>query len=251
MGCVPLPIPASRVTPDRTVERGVWAVCWGEDVPAPDLPDFDPPMPGADLPETEMPETAPDVVGGQDPTATETGTGTEAQSEADTKEETCEDCPKCAARDMGGAVTRPAPQARREQKRGYDYQHFICPWHSYSPGAAQIEEWNFSGIDFEGLHPAFCHLFEAKHGYDNFLDEHWDGTPPTLKDWARAADIQVFAIFVVQGTAQHGAVSPHYGEVKLTWIFSSMVTRLHVGSLFLASIPTWYHEMEVRPFGGS
>ncbi|WP_227269320.1 Tox-REase-5 domain-containing protein [Roseobacter weihaiensis] len=151
---------------------------------------------------------------------------------------------------MGAAADRPAPQAPPASKRGYDYQHFVCPWHWYTPAAARIEEWNFSGVYFDGLHPADCHLYEAKHGYDGFLETRdWSATGgPELRPWAVQADIQetVFEPMLRQGRNQHRAVLPHFGEVQLTWVFSHIDTRLYVGRLFLDGIDGWYHDMEVR-----
>ncbi len=50
---------------------------------------------------------------------------------------------------------------------------------------------------------------------------------------------------------QHMLVSQHYGKVELTWVFSNMTTRLYVGALLLQRVTGWYHDMQVRPFGGS
>ncbi|MFT6606207.1 MAG: hypothetical protein ACJA2X_001410 [Halocynthiibacter sp.] len=192
-------------------------------------------------PETQTdPETQPD---GQ--TETETKTKTEDETECDT-------CEQCEPRLVGASVTRPAPQQRAAQKRGYDYQNFVCPWHWYDPASAKIEEWNFSGVDFDGLHPAQCHLYEAKHGYEGFLEtKDWSAKGgPELREWANLAKVydNVFLPMVRQGRRQHSAVVPHFGDVDLTWVFSHMDTRLYVGRLFLDEIKGWYHEMEVRPW---
>ena len=189
-------------------------------------------------PETQTePETAPD---GQ--------TETEGATKLD-DDPHCETCPECAARDMGEPVTRAAPQSRDEQRRGYDYQHFVCPWHWYDPAKAEIQEWNFSGVDFDGLHPTECHLYEAKHGYDGFLEDDWANGVPKLRRWVRnSKNFDTFDRFVKQAQRQHNAVVPHFGEVYLTWVFSHMITQLYVGDLLSEKVEGWYHEMEERPW---
>lgn len=32
-----------------------------------------------------------------------------------------------------------------------------------------IHEWNWQGVDFDGLHPGACDIYEAKHGYEGFF----------------------------------------------------------------------------------
>lgn len=132
--------------------------------------------------------------------------------------------------------------------RAAAYQHFVCPWHFYSPETNQIGEWLFSGVKFDGLHPVECHLYEAKHGYDGFLEQRdWSAQGgPQLKRWARIAEVEVFETMVVQAERQHLVVAPHFGEVHLTWVFSHMITRLYVGRLLLSGVSGWYHSMEVR-----
>ena len=164
----------------------------------------------------------------------------------------CRNCPQCPPRREGRAEDRPAPQSPRSNKVGYDYQHFVCPWHRYSPASARIEEWYFSGVHFDGLNPGACHLYEAKHGYDGFLEQRdWSASGrPRLRAWAREAGVQqnVFDRMRAQAQRQHYAVSPHYGEVLLTWVFSHSITRLYVTQMFLDGIPGWYHTSEVRPW---
>ncbi|WP_319799795.1 Tox-REase-5 domain-containing protein [Roseobacter weihaiensis] len=123
----------------------------------------------------------------------------------------------------------------------------MCPWHWYHPEAAQIEEWVFSVVDFDGLHPAACHLYEAKHGYERFLEDDWGGGAPKLRRWIQnSKGFDAFDRIVTQGRNQHTAVAPHFGEVELTWVFSHMITRLYVGDLLLREVEGWYHEMEAR-----
>lgn len=192
-------------------------------------------------PETQTePETTPDR-------QTETEGATDLEDDP-----SCRNCPEYAARDMGAAADRPAPQTPPTSKRGYDYQHFVCPWYWYTPATARIEEGNFSGVYFDGLHPADCHLYEAKHGYDGFWKQE-TGPPrggPELRPWAVKARIQenVFDRMVEQAGRQHSVVLPHFGEVQLSWVFIHIDTRLYVGRLVLDEVDGWYHEMEVRPW---
>lgn len=234
----PAPIPAPNPVP---VPRPVPPPPTPRPVPAPPVPH---PAPGTGT------DPIPAPVPRRDAT-----TEDQSAAQADTDQE-CANCENCLPRQQGSAVARPAPQGRAEQKRGYDYQHFVCPWHDYQPSASLIEEWQFSTVDFDGLHPAECLLLETKHGYDGFLKdsyartERWEYGSPQLHDWALRADIQrtVFDPMIRQGRRQHGAVMPHYGDVSLKWVFSHPRTSLYVGAMFLENIPGWYHEMEVRPF---
>lgn len=87
----------------------------------------------------------------------------------------------------------------------------------------------------------------------------WQGTVakvgfgPELADWAVRAGVAqtVFEPMIREARRQHMLVSQHYGKVELTWVFSNMTTRLYVGALLLQRVTGWYHDMQVRPFGGS
>ena len=168
----------------------------------------------------------------------------------------CQKCPQCAARTLGSSVVHTYGNVEAAARRGYAYQHFVCPWHVHIPDSNMIEEWRFNGVDFDGLHPTECHLYEAKHGYDGFLEDSYTPTEqqpygtPQLREWADAAGIyeSVFVPMLRQARRQHLAVSPHFGDVALTWVFSHMITRLYVGALLFEDISGWYHELEVRPF---
>jgi hypothetical protein len=120
-------------------------------------------------------------------------------------------------------------------KRGYAYQHQICPWHAYSPSTNTIEEWSFAGVEFDGLDAAQCHLYEAKHGYDGFLrTEDWSANGrPTLQPWYDRSDIMVFEEMYTEAENQARAVSQHYPNAKLTWVFSSGTTQVFVFEAFL------------------
>lgn len=240
--CVPVAFP-SGITSRGEIIITYGQLCYGQDVPAPDLPDLDLPEIGPDLPAPELPGTGPDLA---NPDAPLTGAQVEADAQADVEQDACtEGCIDCAPRQLGRSVSAPAPQARNEQRRGYDYQHFVCNWHWYSPSTSLIEEWQFGGSDFDGLHPAMCRLFETKHGYDGFLDDDFSaGGRPVPKPWAMGA----FTRMVNQGRAQRGAVLPHWPEATLVWVFSHMITKLYVFEIFLTNGWVPPIEAEVRPF---
>ncbi|WP_294930868.1 Tox-REase-5 domain-containing protein [uncultured Paracoccus sp.] len=130
------------------------------------------------------------------------------------------------------------------------YQHWVCPWHAYDPPGGRIWEWNWFGVSFDGLHPAECHLFETKHGYDGFLKQD-DWSPsgrPELQDWFVRSGSTAFADMIDQADRQHALVAPHYPKVRLTWVFSSMTTKLYLYEIFMRSRWVPIIETEVRPF---
>lgn len=241
--CIPVSIDRVGTTPDGSVVIQGRQICWGSDVPPPPIT-------------VPPPSTLPPTTGQPPATGTDTNarTGAKTEAQAKTQEDTCtENCPKCAARKLGSSFMRHYGAVTGGALTGYLYQHYICPWHQHLPASQSIEEWRFGDVEFDGLHPAECHLYEAKHGFDGFLVQRdWSASGgPELADWAKKAGVQqsVFDRMLNQGRKQHMQVSPYYGEVSLTWVFSHMITRLFVGRLFLTRITGWYHEMEVRPFG--
>ncbi|MFV0384509.1 Tox-REase-5 domain-containing protein, partial [Paracoccus sp. (in: a-proteobacteria)] len=135
-------------------------------------------------------------------------------------------------------------------RRGYDYQHFVCPWHYYVPEANIIGEWSFMGVNFDGLHPVECHLFEAKHGYDGFLQQDdWSAEGrPELRDWVERSGSTIFIDMKEQAYKQAMVVLPLYPDVRLTWVFSSMMTKLYVFQIFLDRRLVPPIDAEVRPF---
>jgi len=210
---------------------------------------------------TRLPQTFAPPRDGETETRTKPETTPDGQTETEgvTKLEDdpqCETCPQCAARDMGPPVIEnihgpdEASRSRATKLNAAAYQHFVCPWHLYVPSANQIGGWQFSGVKFDGLHPTECHLYEAKHGYDGFLEQRdWSAQGgPQLRPWAERAKVTAFDDMVRQGRRQHRAVIPHFGEVYLTWVFSHSITQLYIGRLLLDEVEGWYHETEVRPW---
>ncbi len=106
------------------------------------------------------------------------------------------------------------------------------------------------GVNFDGLHPAECHLYEAKHGYEGFLkQDDWSAEGrPELQDWFARSGSTVFKDMIKQADRQQAVVAPHSPEVRLTWVFSSMMTKLYVYELFLERRFAPTIEAAVRPF---
>ncbi|WCR06369.1 Tox-REase-5 domain-containing protein [Paracoccus fistulariae] len=102
------------------------------------------------------------------------------------------------------------------------------------------------GVDFDGLHMAECHLYEAKHGYDGFLrQDDWSaGGRPEPHLWARGAFDSMFD----QARRQQILVLPNYPDVRLTWVFSNMMTKLYVFQRFIDEAWVPPIDAEVRPF---
>ncbi len=237
----PLPAPPRPAPPRPAPPR-----------PAPPRPDPRPPRDPDPVPPRPVPP--PPVMDRAPDPRPEPDTPPEGDTQGDTNMQTdtdpqCETCAECAPRDMGEPVNRPAPQATQGQRNGYDYQHFVCPWHWYSPDTARIEEWNFGGVDFDGLHPVDCHLYETKSNYDWALQqEDWSsGGRPFLRPWAQ----NVFNGMIAQARRQRNAVLPHYPKVQLTWVFGTSMTKLYVFEQFLNRSFVPPIDAQIRPFAAT
>ena len=202
------------------------------------------------------PVIPPSLEDGSSPEVVEEQTEEGAEEDRTTDDEPeCENCEDCVARRWGSSIASPAPQERYAHKVGYDYQHYICPWHWYAPDQALIEEWQFSGPKFDGIHPEKCQLFEAKHGYDGFLEasytptERWPHGRPILKEWAAKSGVwnNTFEPIIKQAKRQFTAVYPHF-EVDLAWVFSEQITSTYVMMEIYQAGVDWSYDWEVRPF---
>lgn len=198
--------PIPRGTPGTGPDRGP-------------LPPLVPP-PGEDGAEPELDR----------PVGTKEGT---SEPEAATAEPECEDCDDCPPRRDGKTAPRTITNSTPPQVLGWDYQHFICPWHAYVPGSS-IEEWEYAGVEFDGMHPEQCLLLEAKHGYDDFLvTEDWSASGRPRIDPKKSFAEFIFKRFEVQAGNQRSKVDPHYPRARLEWVFSASQTSVYVGELFL------------------
>jgi hypothetical protein len=217
--------------------------------PGPD-PDLDVPFPKPTPPRDPGLRPRPPYVPDTDTAEPETAPDPPPEAERETfpssePKQECETCPACAARDMGGPVTRPYSPNETAHINGYAYQHFVVPWFSHDPVAGTIGEWNFSGVDFDGLHPSECLLIEAKGNHDHLLTQD-DWSPsgrPFRQPWATNA----FARISKQSNSQHAAVVPHWPKVRLKWVFQTIMTKLYVAELFLQEGKVII-ETEHRPF---
>ena len=197
--------------------------------------------PGPDLPEIDLGPDAPPLAEG--------GAQTESDAQDRVRDEPCvAGCPNCAPRDMGHEIPNFYGAVLSGAQLGYAYQHFVCPWHAHNPAANIINEWHFSGIDFDGLHPAECLLFEAKHGYDDFLvQDDWSarGRPKLNPDtpWGRG----ILDRIEDRAEAKWGVCAPHYPEVRLKYVFSHSITRLYFSTRF-RGLGLIHIETEHRPW---
>ncbi len=203
-----------------------------------------PPLTNKDDEAAPAPEAAPE--------ATPEGQ-TEGRTRTDTEgDEECEICPECIARERGRLVpvpyrraTTPGPPPPTQQL-GYAYQHFVVPWFAHDTVAHIIDEWEFGGVRFDGLEFATCHLFEAKFGYDNwFIEDFSDGGRPEPTEFA--AQVLLDGIFD-EAIRQWGAVKGFYPDVRLTWVFSSLVFKIFMTEFFLRTGMVPPIDSEYRPY---
>jgi len=235
----PVPQPRPMPVPPRPMPQP--APTRPRPAPAPP-PQRKPPSPQPRRP-VPPPELGGDTDTGPQPeTQVEPDTGTDGQTETqgETKTEDdphCKTCPQCVARDMGASKAHIYGSVGEAAQRGYAYQHFVCPWHYYIPTSNMIEEWTFSGVDFDGLHPTECLLFEAKHGYDGFLEMNdWTASGrPVLKGWIIASGSDPFKNARDQSRRHNAVVAPHWPDLRIKWVFSQLITLIFLQQYFLDS----------------
>lgn len=200
-----------------------------------------PPVEDRETETSPLPETAPEA-GPETQTERETTTTSEEEPE-------CENCPDCEPLKQGRPFTRHFGSVGAAARRGYDYQHFVCPWHAYSPATNEIDEWRF-GEAFDGFDAAQCHLYEAKHGYDGFLrQDDWSPSGrPDLEPWFERSGSTLFDDMQDEARRQASTVTPHYPTARLTWVFSNVTMKLFVYQGFLDGGLVPSIVAEVRPF---
>lgn len=195
--------------------------------------------PGPDLPEVDLGPDAPPIADG--------GAQTEADAQDRVRDEPCvEGCPNCVAVQNGSYFPRSYSPSNRTQRVGYAYQHFVVPWFAHNPAAGQIQEWQFSGVRFDGLDFGACHLLEAKYGHDNwFIEDFSSGGRPVPREFpGRVLLPKIF----VEAQSHVSIVRPHYPEVRLTWVFSSLVFKIFMTEYFLIREQMPPVETEHRPY---
>lgn len=225
--CLPISIDRIGAAPDGSIIVEGRQVCWGTEVPAPDLPDIDLTPPDADLPETTLPETGPDIVAPGDAL---TGPDVETQSETETEEDVCtEGCEACSAARMGHAawVNYAPDNAEYHEEstwQGYRYQAHVCGL-PHDPVGGRIQEWQFVAYSWDGFEHATCRMLEAKWGYSGLLESFYvtvDGDPrrrtkpkPGFEELARGR----FGRLLFQAGNQKARLS-QFPEVGLLWMFA-------------------------------
>lgn len=240
----PPPIPPALPRPAPTLPKRTQ--------PSPRLPEPSPPEPPSPQPRRPVlpTETDPEAERQTEPEL-ETDHRTESDKATKTEDDQqCETCPDCEPRKAGAHSENNFGNVNAAGKRGYDYQHFVCPWHPYFPEANSIGEWSWAGIDFDGLHPMECQLFEVKLGYDGFLQQK-DWSPdgrPVIREWYRRVGGQAFNIMEAQARRHTRVVLPHYPKVRITWVFSSELTKLYMFQIFLNRRYVPPIDAEVRPY---
>lgn len=89
-----------------------------------------------------------------------------------------------------------------------------------------IQEWNVSGVSFDGLWPMECILVEAKGRYAQFLE----GKPIFLRD-------DIFRK-MVQEAENHKLVVKGFKSTKLSWYFYEQKTKKYFDRLTRDTVPT-------------
>lgn len=90
----------------------------------------------------------------------------------------------------------------------------------------QIQEWNVSGVDFDGLWPMECILVEAKGRYAQFLT----GKPVFMRD-------DIFSKMVAEA-GSHKLVVQDFKSAKLSWYFYEQETKRYFDRLTRNTITT-------------
>ena len=158
----------------------------------------------------------------------------------------CATCPRCAAKDRGTPALNEYGAVYAATARGYAYQAFVCPWHWHDPAGQMIGEWEFEGVRFDGLDWDHCHLYETVHGQEEYLiqDDWGSGGRPIVAEGAESA----FNDIIDLARRQRNVVMQHWPEVQLSWVFSSLMTKLYLYQIFLDR--NWVPPIsaDVRPF---
>jgi len=150
-------------------------------------------------------------------------------------DEECKECDPCKAVAFGKEYVRSYGDIRTARV-GYEYQHHVVNWFFHDPVNRFIMEWELGGVKFDGLDPeegaklairaiarpeydptftSHCYLIEAKYGYDWF---DWD---PVREEWKLSKPDFLMDSTRTEITSQSTAITPHYPNVALVWIFSN------------------------------
>ncbi|KFF50094.1 hypothetical protein GY26_03900 [Gammaproteobacteria bacterium MFB021] len=104
-------------------------------------------------------------------------------------------------------------------------------------GPNRIEEWRFSGVDFDGFWSASCTLVEAKYGYRQFLEQDLDGEWGPREIFNRSGrrlDFMTSTLedFPRQAGRQQKTIDSNMPPASLIWYFSDEVVRNYVRRTF-------------------
>lgn len=227
--CVPTGRERVIIGPNGTPIVQYEAMCYGTDVPAPDLPAFELPPDSIDLPEFDIPAPGPDISIEGIPPANADPTDrvdTETQSEADVDEDVCiAGCNACSALLNGYEEWRNywpdlAEYHPENIWQGYRYQADTCGL-EHDPVGGRIKEWQFANYSWDGFEAGTCTMLEAKWGYRNLLEVFYRNSVPTPRPMPgrEALATARFARLIAQATTQSGRISG-YPEVGLKWMFA-------------------------------
>lgn len=222
-----------------------------ERVPAPTLPRVDPSppplrpptgprvprIPPTTEPETEtspLPETAPD-------TAPETQTERDTTTTTEEMQE-CEDCPECEPHKQGHAIFRTLTGTEASKLSGAQYQNWVIPWFRWEGN--KIEEWKFSGIDFDGIDQTACLLVETKGRY-GFMFYPPNGLFPSIAPWGEDEEKKMTER---QFPSQYYAVFPYQDHASLLWVIHNWSLWIYMGA-FVSDYGS-FANVEHRPFPG-
>jgi Restriction endonuclease fold toxin 5 len=126
---------------------------------------------------------------------------------------------------------------------GAVYQHFVVPWFAYSGN--QIEEWMFSGVSFDGLHPSRCQLIEAKGRY-GFAFSNPNAVEPLPSDWAKS----IFDDMKAEFRRQYYALTPYGVQTELLWVLHTWGMWLYMSKYINSFNPAPFSSAEQRVHPG-
>jgi len=182
------------------------------------------------------------AVGVLNDTASESGSDTRSRPVAGevSDTDTNEDCNDCEPRKRGSTFVA-GRRFETGDGRWPEYQLKIAHMGGGPTfaivGPNRIEEWRFSGVDFDGFWAASCTLVEAKYGYRQFLEQDWLGRwqPREIVNSQRKhLDFMSKAIkgFPTQASQQYDTIKGNTPPAQLSWYFSNEVVRNYVEEQF-------------------
>jgi Restriction endonuclease fold toxin 5 len=140
----------------------------------------------------------------------------------------CRDCEDCPPRKDGRSEMRTLTGTASARENGALYQQFVVPW--FVRSGNQIEEWRFSGVLYDGLHPNQCHLYEAKGRY-GFAYEDASAYRPVYSQ---------FGQFIMQGMkkqydSQYSKLTPFLYQTELHWVLHTFAAYIEMSTYINAN----------------